>query len=75
MFEAGFVDNGESPNAERCVYGSAYLDRRDLSEATIFVVHAPFGVEAIGSEIRPRGCALTCALHGGTLLIVVLVAT
>ena len=52
----------ESANAERCVYGFT-SSQQDLSETTIFVLCAPYVLEKIGSEMRPKGlCCLPCYL-------------
>lgn len=52
---------GRGVTAVRRVYGKR--SRRHLSKATIFVVCAPYFLEKIESEIRPRG---------GVILIIVL---
>ena len=55
IFEAGFLENGEEGVLNTTSDVSIQPSRRNLSEATIFVVYAPHVSELTGSDIRPRG--------------------
>ena len=66
-FGAVFVGNGESANAERCVYAKVlrYLQSHHFCCVLLSHYHTPLGFEKLGTEIRPRepGCVI-CVIPG-----------
>ena len=57
-----FLENEESVNAERRVYGK--ISRLSVSKATAFVVSTFFhGLEITGSEDRPRVCVVLIIVY------------